>query len=259
MDNSILGELHALQNIDLYEILNIQDKKMVTQQIIRKNYKKLALKYHPDKNPDNSDKFELIQLAYMVLSNEETKNKYDEIYEENSKLKDFSLLKKDFIVTDTDIKLTEPEFYKIIQELNIKNNAVETELDINTAIDKQTELLKSRADYEKILKDSYKEGQKVLSKINRSEFVSKFNELFDSVTEQETEQVELVPYNDVITEFCSTNNTSYNTMYSSANSYDEAFKIQKPIENVHTNMSLESKIKQHLDQTKELENLVKFG
>ena len=41
---------------DYYQILNV--KPEATQEEIRKSYKKLAVKWHPDKNPDNKDEAE---------------------------------------------------------------------------------------------------------------------------------------------------------------------------------------------------------
>ncbi|MFT6167253.1 MAG: molecular chaperone DnaJ [Vicingaceae bacterium] len=63
---------------DYYEILGIE--KSATPQEIKKAYRKLALKHHPDKNPDNKeaeDKFKEAAEAYEVLSSEDKKAKYD--------------------------------------------------------------------------------------------------------------------------------------------------------------------------------------
>ena len=63
---------------DYYEVLGIE--KNATPQEVKKAYRKLALKYHPDKNPDDQtaeDKFKEAAEAYEVLSNEEKKAKYD--------------------------------------------------------------------------------------------------------------------------------------------------------------------------------------
>ncbi|MBT8489959.1 MAG: DnaJ domain-containing protein [Deltaproteobacteria bacterium] len=63
---------------DYYKILRV-DKKASFEDI-KKAYRKLALKYHPDKNPDNKeaeDKFKKINEAYAVLSDPEKRQQYD--------------------------------------------------------------------------------------------------------------------------------------------------------------------------------------
>lgn len=71
--------------IDYYGILGVN--KNATQDEIKKAYKKLARKYHPDLNPNDADaqrKFQEINEANEVLSNPENRKKYDE-YGENWK------------------------------------------------------------------------------------------------------------------------------------------------------------------------------
>jgi len=64
---------------DYYEILGIS--KNANSQEIKKAYRKLAVKYHPDKNPDDKqaeEKFKEAAEAYSVLSNSEKRQKYDQ-------------------------------------------------------------------------------------------------------------------------------------------------------------------------------------
>jgi len=64
--------------MDYYEILGVS--KTATKEEIKKAYRKLAMKYHPDRNPGNKEaeeKFKLINEAYQVLSDEEKRTIYD--------------------------------------------------------------------------------------------------------------------------------------------------------------------------------------
>lgn len=65
----------------LYNRLEVQPNATDTE--IKKNYKKLAIKWHPDKNPNNIEeatkKFQEIGEAYAILSDKEKRNMYDQI------------------------------------------------------------------------------------------------------------------------------------------------------------------------------------
>lgn len=60
---------------DYYNILGVE--RGCSQEDIKKAYRKLAIKYHPDKNPDGDAKFKEIAEAYGVLGDEEKRKNYD--------------------------------------------------------------------------------------------------------------------------------------------------------------------------------------
>lgn len=64
---------------DYYEVLGVE--RSATADQIKSAYRKLAMKYHPDRNPDNpeaKEKFSEISEAYEVLSNAEKRQRYDQ-------------------------------------------------------------------------------------------------------------------------------------------------------------------------------------
>ena len=70
---------------DFYDILGLDEN--AGESLIKSSYRKLASIYHPDKNPENQDKFIDINEAYKTLSNEALRNAYDK------ELKDFKSFK----------------------------------------------------------------------------------------------------------------------------------------------------------------------
>eukprot|EP00568_Trieres_chinensis_P008802 CAMPEP_0183309112 /NCGR_PEP_ID=MMETSP0160_2-20130417/23936_1 /TAXON_ID=2839 ORGANISM="Odontella Sinensis, Strain Grunow 1884" /NCGR_SAMPLE_ID=MMETSP0160_2 /ASSEMBLY_ACC=CAM_ASM_000250 /LENGTH=95 /DNA_ID=CAMNT_0025473073 /DNA_START=90 /DNA_END=374 /DNA_ORIENTATION=+ len=67
-----------LQSNDYYEILGCP--RNADESALKKAYRKLAVKWHPDKNPDNAEatkNFQKISEAYATLSDEKKRKLYD--------------------------------------------------------------------------------------------------------------------------------------------------------------------------------------
>lgn len=63
---------------DYYEVLGLD--RNASKEDIKKAYRKLAMQYHPDRNPDDKaaeEKFKEAAEAYEVLSNDDKKARYD--------------------------------------------------------------------------------------------------------------------------------------------------------------------------------------
>lgn len=68
-----------MEHKDFYSTLGVA--REASQDDVKKAYRKLAMKYHPDRNPDNKEaeaKFKEINQAYEILGDEQKRRKYDQ-------------------------------------------------------------------------------------------------------------------------------------------------------------------------------------
>jgi len=68
-----------MEKEDFYKVLEVA--RNASDREIKKSYRRLAMKYHPDRNtgsPDAEEKFKVIQEAYAILSDEQKRSAYDQ-------------------------------------------------------------------------------------------------------------------------------------------------------------------------------------
>jgi curved DNA-binding protein CbpA len=158
MDNI---NIEDIIDVNLYEVLNINDDACDIE--IKKQYKKLILKYHPDKNKTDTDIYELITLAYNILSNKELKKLYNEL----------RLIKWDFSKLKTESLKTKPNYEK-------KNfNHLNEEYNKLHGHDSNEKLLNVK-DFNTKLEELIEERKKEITKfkkINKNEFKKEFEKI----------------------------------------------------------------------------------
>jgi curved DNA-binding protein CbpA len=138
-----------MENNNLYDILDLNNNATAYQ--IKKKFKKLALKYHPDKNKEKNanEKFNQIRIAYEILSDSNKKKKYDNMID--SKKKHFTDTIFLFIKEITNPKtihnmMCRPDIIQDIKDGNINKIAqkmiqkILDNIDLDFDIEKLTEI-----------------------------------------------------------------------------------------------------------------------
>jgi curved DNA-binding protein CbpA len=135
-DNQSKKIRKSTEIVNFYEVLGIENKN-ATQKEMRAKYTKLAIKYHPDKNKDNSDYnpalFELIQKAWEGIGNPEKRQEYDKLLNnvEKAKKSDHNNLKQSYDeylelsksdVTEKSPDIAKLEFVKLSSDMDRKHN-----------------------------------------------------------------------------------------------------------------------------------------
>lgn len=172
--------------VNFYEVLGVEQNAPLKE--IKKQYSKLVVKYHPDKNKDpfESSLFELIQRAYDTIGNDEKRKEYDFFMKnmEISKNNDHIGLKANYEkyrdLTDSQPKSKEGaqiEFDKVFSDFDIKHGIDRTTLgekiDEKMIGNKLDDLMLQRE------QEEIEFTQNTIFKNGESFDISKFNAAFD--------------------------------------------------------------------------------
>jgi molecular chaperone DnaJ len=107
---------------DFYEILNIE--KNATDEEIKKSYRKLVFKHHPDRNKGDKkaeERFKIIANAYETLGNPLKKREYDAKFKQNSRpINNTTTYKKYNTGYDNDFDLKIKEYNQVKEDYDIR-------------------------------------------------------------------------------------------------------------------------------------------
>ena len=164
---------------DYYKILEIN--KNATDEEIKKAYRKLAKKWHPDKNlndPRAEEKFKEIQEAYDVLSDKKKKENYDNPYNFSNEnvFSEFDFFKN--FKTSSKKQQSDYDFFQDIENFFKEKN--------NKTLKGSNLKLKVKITFEEFIKGTFKEI-KYKRKINGIENINKISVTFEPGTESGTE------------------------------------------------------------------------
>lgn len=247
---------------NLYDLLNVSSD--ASEKRIKKQYRKLIMKFHPDKNNEIDEEiYNHLTIANQVLTNDELRAKYDgwlKSFGEESL--DHDNLKQNYEKQSVELKNNFPSmpseakilYHEKVEKLNMKHG-------LNQDWNKESTMLKYEKKKEELKKILNVTGEKIK---NKKEFNNKFDEF---LTENKNQQIiksvnnqQIMEYNGDLVgdEYLSV--TNYNLLYSDDNvqtdnysSLDRAFMLQPKIEFEEKDVS--EKMKEYKNLSQDLSKL----
>ena len=137
-----------------YDILNLSEE--ASEEEIKKSYKKLALKFHPDRNksPDAEEKFKEISEAYQILTNKENPN--------SSNIPNFNFNRSTFVRPEDLFKRFFNENDIFAQFLNT-DNTNNNNINIQVFSNRNGKNYVGRSNYSKQVSTTYTNNKKIVT------------------------------------------------------------------------------------------------
>ena len=161
--------------IDYYKVLGVD--KTATQDEIKKAYRKLARKYHPDLNPNDptaKDKFQEINEANEVLSDPEKRKKYD-AYGENWKHADEFDKVKQALKQAREEKVAAEDALEVVRDGVSKSNANASSTLIRSTISGIILDIPVKVGNSVILSNTFNDGTTIASVANMNDLIFRGN------------------------------------------------------------------------------------
>jgi len=250
---------------NLYELLNVSSD--VTEKKIKKSYRKLIIKFHPDKNNIiDEDIYNHLTLANQILTNSETREKYDiwlKSFGEDGETHDN--LKTNFENSASQLKMYFPSmpteakqsYHEKADKMNLKHG-INNNWDDESALSRYE---RKKTEFDNIIQAS---GEKITYD---DDFENKFNNKFnDFKIDNKNQQIiisdsnqEILEYNGHLVGNDCLSITSYDLLYSEdsiqTNNYsslDRAFMLQPKM--IFDEKDPDEKIKEYNSLSSDLSN-----
>lgn len=131
-------------NVKLYAILKVS--RDADESTLKRAYFKLAMQFHPDKNPDGGDMFKAISFAYEILSDPEQRTRYDNKSLKSHIQRETAAAAKDPDM-DPDVELSPEQLQNFVEKLrNMHKDAEQRRADFER---QRQEEMARRAEFER--------------------------------------------------------------------------------------------------------------
>ena len=130
-ENQPDNEEETSEHTEYYSILGLSPT--ATQEELKRSYRKLAMQYHPDKNPDGGERFKEISMVYKVLSDPGKRQIYDLLGEEGIK-GSYTFEQEEQPASETEevINISDGNLSDLIADEAEDKNNDEEEVEVNT-------------------------------------------------------------------------------------------------------------------------------